>query len=88
MSYVLAGLLLWFAVGALVATVSIPWAELTFYAKWSGRPKLVAFAFWCIAAALWPCAGRWRRLGFFQGTSGKPMEQIELDDDEIRAQDP
>lgn len=67
----------WLLVGAVVATLSIPWRDVQFHARWCpmrpderGAPvsRFAGPAFFALAAVLWPFTMRWHRLGFFRGT--------------------
>lgn len=84
---VAAAVVAWFVIGLGVTLRAIPWGEIEVHATWSGKqlsadapPRSspwVGRLFWLCAAAVWPLAMRWHRLGYFRGTSSQPLLKVD-----------
>lgn len=76
----------WLMIGAVVALFAVPWGDVQFHARRilpmrvgddaAPRSPGAGLLFFLVAAALWPVAWRWRRLGYFRGTDSNPLEQL------------
>lgn len=75
----------WFLIGCVVASRSIPWRDVSFHATFARMTTTAAGApvspwadrlFFVLAALLWPLSCRWRRLGAFRAPSSESREDL------------